>query len=125
MKLTKNFQLYEFQSKDGVIASKTIINNLFELATNLQVLRDKVGKSIKITSGYRSIQHNKKIGGEKNSYHTKGMAADIKVEGMRPEEVADIIEKMISEGKMMQGGLGVYSSWVHYDIRGSKARWEK
>jgi uncharacterized protein YcbK (DUF882 family) len=87
------------------------------------VLRDAVGKSITITSGYRSPQHNKKIGGAKDSQHVKGMAADIKVTGMTPKEVALVIEGLIESGKIKQGGIGIYSSWVHYDIRGIKARW--
>jgi uncharacterized protein YcbK (DUF882 family) len=87
------------------------------------VLRDAVGKSISITSGYRSPQHNKKIGGAKDSQHVKGMAADIKVAGMTPKEVALVIDGLIESGKMKQGGIGIYASWVHYDIRGTKARW--
>jgi hypothetical protein len=26
---------------------------------------------------------------------------------------------------MKQGGLGTYSTWVHYDVRGTAARWAK
>jgi uncharacterized protein YcbK (DUF882 family) len=51
------------------------------------------------------------------------MAADIKVKGLTPLEVYNAIEKLIADGKMKQGGLGLYRSWVHYDIRGVKARW--
>jgi uncharacterized protein YcbK (DUF882 family) len=90
------------------------------------VLRDAVGKSISITSGYRSSQHNKKIGGAKDSQHVKGMAADIKVAGMTPKEVALVIEGLIESGKMKQGGIGIYTSWVHYDIffdGKNKRRW--
>ncbi len=51
------------------------------------------------------------------------MAADIKVSGMTPKEVALVIEGLIEQGKMKQGGIGIYPSWVHYDVRGTKARW--
>jgi hypothetical protein len=44
------------------------------------------------------------------------MAADIKVSNSPPLEVYNAIEKLIADGKMKQGGLGLYRSWVHYDI---------
>jgi uncharacterized protein YcbK (DUF882 family) len=122
-KFTNNFTLQEFNSKCGRDIPNNVLPNIIQLAKNLQVLRDAVGKSITITSGYRSPQHNKKIGGAKDSQHVKGMAADIKVAGMTPKEVALVIEGLIESGKMKQGGIGIYPSWIHYDIRGTKARW--
>lgn len=122
-KLTNNFTLQEFNSKCGRDIPNNVLPNILQLAKNLQVLRDSIGKSITITSGYRSPQHNKKIGGAKDSQHVKGMAADIKVAGMTPKEVALVIEGLIEQGKMKQGGIGIYPSWVHYDVRGTKARW--
>lgn len=122
-KLTKNFSLEEFKCKDGSDIPNNVLSNIKELAKNLQVLRDTLNKSIKITSGYRSPEHNAKIKGAKNSQHVKGTAADIKVSGMTPKEVALVIEELIKSGKMKQGGIGIYPSWIHYDIRGIKARW--
>lgn len=122
-KLTKNFSLEEFKCKDGSDIPNNVLSNITELAKNLQVLRDSINKSISITSGYRSPEHNAKIKGAKNSQHVKGTAADIKVVGMTPKEVALVIEGLIESGKMKQGGIGIYPSWVHYDIRGIKARW--
>lgn len=125
MKLTENFSLPEFASKDGTAFPFDVIKNLEELAKNLQVLRDHFAKSITVTSGYRSITHNLKIGGEKNSFHVKGMAADIKIDGVSPRLVYNAIELLIKDGKMKEGGLGLYNSWVHYDIRGKRIRWDK
>jgi uncharacterized protein YcbK (DUF882 family) len=122
-KITNNFSLQEFNSKCGREIPNNVLPNIIQLAKNLQVLRDAIGKTISITSGYRSPQHNKKIGGAKDSQHVKGMAADIKVTGMTPKEVALVIEGLIEQGKIKQGGIGIYPSWVHYDIRGTKARW--
>jgi len=45
------------------------------------------------------------------------------VDGMTPQEVADLIEELISQGKMKEGGLGRYNTFTHYDIRGYNARW--
>jgi uncharacterized protein YcbK (DUF882 family) len=123
MQITKNFNLNEFNSKCGRPMPSNVRANIIELAKNLQVLRDEVNRPISITSGYRSPEHNAKVKGAKNSQHVQGTAVDLKVQGMTPKEVAPIIEKLIKDGKMKQGGIGIYPSWVHYDIRGTKARW--
>jgi len=123
MELTKNFDTHEFESKDGLSTPKNLMPNIQELADNLQVLRDNFGLPISINSGYRSPSHNRSIGGVKNSQHVQGKAADITVPGKSPKEVHQAIERLIAEGKMKQGGLGLYSTFVHYDIRGTKARW--
>lgn len=103
---------------------KDVLANIITLATNLQVLRDHVKRPIKITSGWREKSHNAKIkGAAKNSQHIYGRAADFKISGFTPKQIAAIVEKLIKSGKMQQGGLGVYSTWVHYDVRGTRARW--
>jgi uncharacterized protein YcbK (DUF882 family) len=122
-KLTKNFSLEEFKCKDGSDIPNNVLSSIKELAKNLQVLRDTINKTISITSGYRSPKYNAKIGGVKNSQHTKGTASDIQIKGMTPKEVALVIEGLIESGKMKQGGIGVYPNFTHYDIRGVKARW--
>jgi len=124
MRLTNNFNLNEF-NKHNFPLTETILRNIQELAKNLQVLRDEVKKPIKITSGFRDPSFNKKIGGATQSRHITGQAADLKIEGYTPKQVAAIIEKLIAAGKMKQGGLGTYSTWTHYDCRNVKARWAK
>lgn len=123
MQLTSNFQLPEFASKDGAFFPDEVKENLIELAENLQVLRDHFNETITINSGYRSPAHNERIGGVKNSFHVKGMAADIVVNNVKPYIVAKQIELLIAYGKMKQGGVGIYNTFVHYDIRGYAARW--
>ena len=118
MKLTNNFTLEEFASKDGAPFPKEVVKNLSVLAKQLQIIRDEIGHPISITSGYRSPAHNAKIKGAKHSYHVKGMAADIKVKVMQPKEVKDVILKLMQEGKIIKGGLKAYATWVHYDFRG-------
>ena len=123
MRLTKNFNLSEFDCKDGSEMPSELLANVLELAENLQVLRDFVRVPIKINSSYRSLSHNANIGGSKSSQHLFAKAADIVIESKSPEQVANIIKVLISEGKMKQGGIGVYNTFTHYDIRGHKARW--
>ena len=114
MKLTTNFSLSEFNKRNYNVPTD-VLRNLIELAKNLQVLRDEVKKPIKITSGYRPAELNAKVGGASKSRHITGQAADFKIEGYTPKQVAAIIEKLIAAGKMKQGGIGTYSTWVHYD----------
>jgi uncharacterized protein YcbK (DUF882 family) len=123
MQLTKDFQIEEFYCRDGTPVPWNMVDEVKELAQNLQVLRDELGEPIRINSGYRNPTYNDKVGGEDNSYHMKCMAADIVVKSKTPKQLAAVIEKLIAQKKMKQGGLGVYASFVHYDIRNTKARW--
>ena len=122
-KITTNFSLDEFKCKDGSEIPNDVLPNIIELAKNLQVLRDAIGKSITINSGYRSPKYNAKIGGVKDSQHVKGKASDLRVSGMTPKELAEVIEELIKRKKMKEGGIGIYPNFTHYDIRGIKARW--
>ena len=124
MKLTENFSRQEFDCKDGTIVPNEFLPNVQELAENLQVLRDYLGVPVRITgSGYRTPKHNKKVGGAKNSQHLTASGGDINADGFTPKQLAKEIEKLIKEGKMKEGGIGIYPNFVHYDIRGTKARW--
>lgn len=124
MQLTTNFNIKEFDCKDGTPVPKKYYGNVQKLANNLQVLRDYLGVAVTVTgSGYRTPSHNKKVGGAKNSQHLTGSGADINAAGFTPKKLAAVIEKLILEGKMSEGGIGIYKGFVHYDIRGTKARW--
>lgn len=118
MVLTKNFNSSEFACKDGTTVPSALLGNLQELANNLQVLRDVLGAPVLVLSGFRTISHNKKIGGAKNSYHLRAMAVDIKVKGFSTSQVFTKIIELIKNGKMKEGGLHCYKTWVHYDVRG-------
>lgn len=115
-KVSKNFSQEEFDSKDGAVMPSGILENIKLLAKELQVLRDYTGLPITINSGYRSLEHNANIGGVRKSKHTKGLAADIVVKGMKAESVYNLIDYLISTGAMKQGGLGKYPNFTHYDI---------
>ena len=95
MNLTKNFSLQEFNSRDGEKTPDKLIPNIQRLANNLQVLRDAIGSPIQILSGYRSPNHNKRVGGAMFSQHKKGKAGDLRVEWMRPIEVYNKILELI------------------------------
>jgi len=118
------FNIDEFQSKDGSEMPYEVKKNIRHLIKQLDVLREYLGKPIRINSGYRSVSHNKAIGGVPNSQHIVGSAADIHVSGLTPERVRDSIEYLINEGRMENGGLGVYDTFVHYNYGYRNNRWD-
>lgn len=114
-KLSTNFKVREFACTDG--SDPIFIDS--ELVTVLQKIRSHFGKSVTITSAYRTPSRNKAVGGETYSQHLYGKAADIKVKGVTPKKVAEYAEKIL----LNKGGIGVYSTFTHIDVRGVKARW--
>lgn len=122
--MTKNFNISEFECKCGCEMPPEVYSNIIKLANQLQILRDYLGKPIKITNAYRCEKHNKEVGGVKNSQHLFGKAADIQVKGKAPEQIAFLINNLIDSGQMLQGGVGIYNTFVHYDFRKTKVRWD-
>jgi uncharacterized protein YcbK (DUF882 family) len=102
---------------------KSVQYNIQKLANQLQTLRDHLSVPITINIAYRPVFYELSKGRSGNSQHTLGKAADIKVKGFTPQQIADEIEKLIEKGDMLQGGLSAYSTFVHYDIRKTRARW--
>ena len=121
--MTKNFKIQEFECKGGCDMPLEVYENIIKLASQLQFLRDYTGRPITINSAYRCPEHNAKVGGSKTSQHLLGKAADITIQSLKPAEVFVLIEELIDMGHMLQGGLGLYDTFVHYDIRKTKARW--
>ena len=114
-KLSTNFQVKEFACKDG--SDKILIDT--ELVSVLQKIRDHFGKTVTINSAYRNAAYNKKVGGVSNSQHTKGTAADIVVKDVDPSDVARFAEYVMPN----KGGIGLYSNFVHVDVRAKRSRW--
>ena len=124
MKLTENFNLSEFECNCGCSMPDFVKKNVIELAENLQVLRDAVGK-LDLTNAYRCKEHNADVGGAVNSQHVKGKAADLKSSTMSPSEIAVVVDDLMKSEKFKLGGIGIYNTFTHVDIRGSRARWSK
>ena len=124
MKLTAHFSKEEFECHDGSEMPLQVFNNVIEVAENLEVIRAHFNSPVTINSAYRSPVYNRSVGGAATSQHLSGRAADIVIDGVSPDEVADAIEFLIDMGMMKEGGLGRYYTFTHYDIRGEKARWD-
>lgn len=110
----KWFKVKEFACKDK---SPIVFIDSY-LVGVLDILRTEIQKPIIITSGYRTPEWNAKCGGAKYSYHMRGMAADIRSDGITPKELANKLNKIVPD----ECGIIVYKSWVHFDTRTSKYR---
>ncbi|MDD6573009.1 MAG: D-Ala-D-Ala carboxypeptidase family metallohydrolase, partial [Thermoflexaceae bacterium] len=78
--LSPHFQVKEFRSYND---SSSILYSYEvkieeELIQKLEVLFERLHcSSIRINSGYRTLEHEKALGGSGNGQHVKGKAADI------------------------------------------------
>ena len=124
--MTKNFKINEFECNCGNCKiSADVKNNLIKLADQLQILRDKVQKPIKINSAYRCSNYNDNVvKGAKHSQHKLGKAADIVIDGMTPNDVHKLVCEMVELGQINFGGIGKYNTFTHLDIRDYSARWD-
>jgi uncharacterized protein YcbK (DUF882 family) len=114
-KLSSNFKVREFACSDG--SDPIFIDS--DLVSVLQKVRTHFGKAVTITSAYRTPGKNKAVGGTTYSQHLYGRAADIKVNGVTPKKVAAYVEKLMPN----KGGIGIYKTFTHIDVRAVKSRW--
>ncbi len=112
-KVSEHFEAKEFACKDGSFELLLCT----ELLETLEKIRNHFNAPCTINSGYRTPEWNEKAGGAKNSYHMKGMAADIVVKGHNPKEVAKYANSILDKG-----GIIRYTNFVHIDVRESKYR---
>lgn len=113
-KLSEHFSSSEFDCKcmrDD--CNVTYIDS--SLISFLEAKRALWRKPIKIHSGFRCTHHNQRVGGKPGSRHLIGMAADISVDGMTMNKIASDCRDA--------GGLGIYKTFVHVDMRLGKSRW--
>jgi uncharacterized protein YcbK (DUF882 family) len=83
----------------------------------LEALRGHFGVPVTITSAARCFNHNRDVGGARNSQHKKGRASDVQVKDTSPDVVADYAESLGMS-------VGRYETFTHIDSRsGPPARW--
>lgn len=121
MQISKNFNLKEFTKSatakklniDNSKVPEYVKNNIKELVYQvLQPLRDYIDKPITINSGYRCLKLNAAVGGVPTSQHVQGQAVDIKVDGMKPFEIAQAVLDL----HLPYDQLILYNDFVHISI---------
>ena len=109
--LTEHFSKYEFKCCCSECKHRKIHIDL-NLVYRLEEIREIIGnKRIDITSGIRCKAENIRSGGDSNSPHVLGKAADIQVVGVTPVEIALKIEKMLWDIR-----IGIYLNHLHIDV---------
>jgi uncharacterized protein YcbK (DUF882 family) len=86
----------------------------------LSQISGRFGRPVVVTSGYRSPAQNRRAGGASRSYHMQCMAADIKVPGVSPGQVARFARSLPQVGGV---GFHTYTSAVHIDVAPRVATW--
>ncbi len=76
-------------------------------------------RPITVLSGFRCKPHNRTVGGVPESQHLLGLAADITVPGMTPQEVYELAANSVLGFQ----GVGLYSWGVHLDMGAPDRRW--
>jgi len=110
--LFPSFKREEFDSKDDPGSGDKMS---FEFMTLLQLARNHAGIPFKINSGYRTIAHNKRVGGVANSPHLGGYAADI--------HCVDDASRWVIVNACIQAGftrIGIAKTFIHVDNDPSK-----
>lgn len=118
--LSKNFSKIEFACKCGCGYGTRDGDVSPKLVSELQGIRDDLGLPMSILSGCRCQRHNKSVSGAKKSKHLLGIASDIQVSGMSPARVYKYLENKFKS----KYGLGLYKTFVHFDVRPEKTRWK-
>lgn len=144
--ISNHFRMREFVHGYGghEIWPTRYYDRLFRLAYILETLRMSCGNyPIKVTSGYRSPEHNKLVGGAARSQHMQGRAVDFRAH--HPEDIEKQNKRTYGMHAMLLsnipnfgiGGLGWYKenprcgmARIHMDIRllkpgGSAKTWTK
>ena len=80
----------------------------------LDPVREKLGRSIVVNSGFRCPVHNRAVGGTAASQHVKGEAADIRFQDSR-FKVQDLAKAIVANGTWDQ--LIMYPTFVHVSYK--------
>jgi len=126
---TENFSWREFYCP--LAKSLPLTDLAFHHVSKLQLLSEELGRGLRVNSGYRSPEHNVRVGGATQSMHLE-FASD--VTPISPfgndEERVDWLDKIASIAEDLGfSGIGRYNSFVHLDCRAfidrPQARWDK
>ncbi len=104
-----------FKEKEFTCEGEIVFDKMNELLLQkLDNARGFAGIPFKITSSFRSADHNKKVGGKPNSAHTKGLAVDIACNDSRSRMI--IIESLLVAGF---DRIGIANDFIHADCDSS------
>ena len=115
----KYFKMKEFECHDGCEMPASVRENIEALVEAvLDPARERLGKAIRVNSGYRCPKHNLKVGGVAGSQHMKGEAADV-VPGESGKVTDESLERLVRIIKELGvfDQMIVYPSFVHVSYK--------
>lgn len=113
------------QCTDGTVIPKQFYPGMRRLIKNVNALADNVDVTLHVNSGYRSPNYNSTLeGSAQASNHQFGEAIDISSRSMTSAQLQAKVLELIAAGKMDDGGLGIYNTFIHYDVGGAGRRWD-
>lgn len=120
LKITNNFSLAELtftkQPLPNAPCTIVIINLCWGVHQILQPLRNYIGVPVTITSGYRSAEVNKAVGGVPSSQHLTGCAADCVVYSAVFNKAIDYITRNLPFDQLLIGKSFFHVSWTPFGI---------
>ena len=129
-----HFKPTEFSQSGGnkqEVPNEKYWTRLRHLSWQMEIVRAVFNDSvIKILSGYRTPEYNKKIHGAKASQHMQARACDFTVydddfmDDFSTELIGKRLIELMKHEVIAKGGVGIYPTFVHYDIRGNIATWK-
>jgi uncharacterized protein YcbK (DUF882 family) len=125
--ITQHFNASEFTCHCNKCQTFNISRDLVQMLENVRAgILSIMGREspLVVVSGYRCEAHNQEIGGAPNSYHVKGLAADLATpRGMDRRAFHGFL--FVTWYKGNRGGLGLYDWGAHLD-RGEAGRfWDE
>ena len=118
MRLTQNFSLEQLIYSETAVRERIdntpradVVDNLRLLAEGLERVHMLTGFPLEISSGYRSPELNRRVGGAKFSQHTQGLAADFTCAEFGPP--VDIIKAIRDSDIEFDQCILEYAKWVH------------
>ena len=140
----------EMQCHDGTPYPAEYADRLAELRAVFNPLRERWDKPLYVTSGFRTPDYNRRVGGRPQSQHLQGRAVDVSAftdpewarlrlypdyrrnSELKTDEMAALALRMHRDGDIRIGGIGLYhvkelgKTWrqpfVHLDVRPGRLR---
>jgi zinc D-Ala-D-Ala carboxypeptidase len=105
---------YDGTFKGGRVRRARARQNMRRFMWRLEAIRSKTGgRPVEVVSGFRSVAHNRCVGGASRSQHLYGTAADIQIHGVRGHR-----ERVIARRSQVHGiECYAWSRHTHLDLR--------
>lgn len=103
---------------------QSLWDNIVPLISAMDDIRKELGFQVRITNCYRASAYNTCVGGVSSSQHLQFKAVDFVGQSGESGDWANAAKACRDNGSF-NGGVGIYSGFVHVDVRGHPLNWDK